>query len=301
MLLITGATGFIGRVLTNKLIQSGKKIRLLIRPQQKTPQLQKEVAFDVAISGLDDLRGLQSAMRNVDTIIHLSTVENQPDYEGFERVDIQGTENLVAAAKIAGVNQIIFISRIGADKNSSFPVFRAKALAEEFIMDSGIDFTIFRTTDVFGRNDNFTEKISSAIQTSFLILPIPAGDHIFLQPLWIEDLVSSIMIVLGSQKYRNKVLEIGGGEFFSLTKVIRLILQQNKKKRFLMQISPAYLRILNLWIRGTRDKFSYSNKWLDLLAIDRTCALDSLSKRFGIIPARFENQLTYLQDSKSTE
>ena len=301
MLLITGATGFIGRVLTNKLIQSGKKIRLLIRPQQKTPQLQKEVAFDVAISGLHDLRGLQSAMRNVDTIIHLSTVENQPDYEGFERVDIQGTENLVAAAKIAGVKQIIFISRIGADKNSSFPVFRAKALAEEFIMDSGIDFTIFRTTDVFGRNDNFTEKISSAIQTSFLILPIPAGDHIFLQPLWIEDLVSSIMIVLGSQKYRNKVLEIGGGEFFSLTKVIRLILQQNKKKRFLMQISPAYLRILNLWIRGTRDKFSYSNKWLDLLAIDRTCALDSLSKRFGIIPARFENQLTYLQDSKSTE
>jgi len=301
MLLITGATGFIGRKLTKKLIESGKAIRLLMRPQRKTPQLQKGIAFDVAISGLDDLRGLQSAMRNVDTVIHLSTVENQPDYEGFERVDIQGTENLVAAAKIAGVDQIIFISRIGADKNSSFPIFRAKALAEEFIIESGIDFTILRITDVFGRNDNFTEKISRAIQSSFLILPIPAGDHIFLQPLWIEDLVSSIMMVLGNQKYRNEVFEIGGGEFFSLTKVVRIILQQIKKKRVLIQVSPAYLRVLNLWIRGTRDKFSYSNKWLDLLAIDRTCSLDTLSKRFGILPARFERQLTYLQDIISTE
>jgi len=256
--------------------------------------LQKGVAFDIAISGLDDQRGLQAAMRNIDTVIHLASVENHPDYIGFDQVDIQGTNNLVSAAKYAGVKHIVYLSRIGADKNSSYPIFRAKALAEQMISNCGINYTIMRMTDVFGKGDNFTEKIANAINSSFLLFPLPAGDHIVLQPLWVEDLISSIMLTLGNFKYMDQILEIGGGEFFSLTKVVHLIQQKLQKRRMLLQISPAYLRIINLWIPKSRDRFAYSEKWLDLLAIDRTCSLDSLPKKFGIMPARFEKQLGYL-------
>lgn len=296
MLLITGATGFIGRQLIDKLIQSHEDIRLLLKPRRKTPLLPKGIALEVAISSLDDERGLRAAMRDVGTIIHLSSAENQTDRPDYEQVEIRGTENLVSAAKSANAERIIYISRIGADKSSSYPIFRAKALAEQTICQSGIPFTILRTTDVFGESDHFTEDIARAMRSSLLLLPLPAGEHITVQPIWIEDLIASTLLILQDQKFQNKILEVGGGEFFSFTKIVQIIQDEINKRKIIFQVSPAYLRIINLWVRPLRDVFPYSSKWLDLLAIDRTCALDSLPRTFGILPARFENHLDYLSD-----
>jgi NADH dehydrogenase len=138
MLLITGGTGFIGSRFTQKLIQSDHAVRVLLRPQRTNPRLPHNVSMEIALSSLQDPRSLRAAMKNVKTIFHFATAEHHLPVADYESVDVQGTRNLVEAAKDAGVEQILFLSRVGAEKKSFYPVLKAKAMAEETIRESGI-------------------------------------------------------------------------------------------------------------------------------------------------------------------
>ncbi|MBI3162941.1 MAG: NAD(P)H-binding protein, partial [Chloroflexi bacterium] len=106
MILITGATGFIGRTLVRQLSSIGYPLRALIRPSPRTPRLPKGVPVEVAVVSLADKRGLRAALRDVDTIFHLASAENQGSRGSLLATDIQGTENLVEAASDAGVDRI---------------------------------------------------------------------------------------------------------------------------------------------------------------------------------------------------
>ena len=294
MILVTGGTGFIGSRVVEQLIQSREEIRILLRPQRKTPNLPRKMALDIAVSSMEDERGLRAALRNVDTVFHFATAEHQGQDADLESVDVRGTQSLLNAAKEAEVKRILFLGRVGADKSSSYPVLRAKALAEDEVRKSGIPFCILKLTDVFGANDHFTLEIASAIRHAPLVLPYPGGGKAIVQPLWIEDLLSVMMLIQEIKRFNNGVYEIGGGEFFEFTRIARTVMQLINKKKLLFQVSPAYLRIINLWFKSYKGSFPLSTRWLDLLAIDRTCPLDSLPRNFSILPGRFQSHLEYL-------
>ena len=294
MLLITGGTGFIGSRFAQKLIVSNHDVRILLRPQKRTPRLPRNVSMEIAVSSLQDKRSLRAALKNVRTVFHFATAEHHLPVADYENVDILGTENLIEAATDAGVERVLYLSRVGAEKESSFPVLKSKALAEDIIKDSGIPYTIMRLTDVFGRQDHFTSQIKAAINHSPLFMPIPGDGHINLQPLWIEDLLSCLMLVYEEDIFEKRVYELGGGEYFNFIKVIRMVMNRLRKKRVTIPISPAYLRLYNLWFKQYKDSFPLSTLWLDLLAVDRTCPLNSLPRHFGLLPARFTHHLDYL-------
>ena len=294
MILVTGGTGFIGSRVVEQLIQSREEIRILLRPHRKTPNLPRKIALDIAVSSMEDERGLRAALRNVDTVFHFATAEHQGQDADLESVDVRGTQSLLNAAREAEVKRILFLGRVGADKSSSYPVLRAKALAEDEVRKSGIPFCILKLTDVFGANDHFTLEIASAIRHAPLVLPYPGGGKAIVQPLWIEDLLSVMMLIQEIKRFNNGVYEIGGGEFFEFTRIARTVMQLINKKKLLFQVSPAYLRIINLWFKSYKGSFPLSTRWLDLLAIDRTCPLDSLPRNFSILPGRFQSHLEYL-------
>ena len=149
MILVTGGTGFIGRALIRHLADVGYPVRALLRPSPKSPTIPKGVAMEVAVSSLEDERGLRAAMVGVDTVYHLVGVERHGAYAELVEIDIQGTRAVVEAAASAGVERIFYISHLGADRASAYPVFKAKAIAEQFVRRSGIDYTIFRTALIF--------------------------------------------------------------------------------------------------------------------------------------------------------
>jgi nucleoside-diphosphate-sugar epimerase len=295
MLLITGGTGFIGARFAQKLIQSEQDVRILLRPQKTNPNLPRNVSLEIAVSSLQDQRSLRAAMKNVRTVFHFATAEHQIPVPDYENVDIQGTENLVEAAQDAGVEQILFLSRVGAEKNCSFPVLKSKALAEEIIRNSGIPYTILRLTDVFGHGDHFSTQIKAAVRHSPLFLPIPGDGKTNLQPLWIEDLLTCLMLIFEEGVFEKRTYELGGGEYFSFRKLLHIMMQHMRRNRLLIPISPAYLRIYNLWFKQYKDSFPLSTLWLDLLAVERTCPLNSLARNFGLLPARFTHHLDYLE------
>jgi nucleoside-diphosphate-sugar epimerase len=95
MILVTGATGFIGRALIRQLSSNGYPLRALIRPSPRSPRLPKGVSIEVAVVSLADTRGLRAAMRDVETIFHFASAENQGARGDLQTADIQGTQNLV--------------------------------------------------------------------------------------------------------------------------------------------------------------------------------------------------------------
>ena len=295
MVFVTGGTGFIGSRVILRLVQSHFPIKILIRPKNEATKLPHNMALNVAVSSLRDRRSLRAVLSGVDTIFHFSSAENELPIPDLEGVDVLGTQTLVKAAVDAGVRKILFLSRNGADKNSIYPLLRAKALAEDEIKKSGLDYAILRLSDVFGKGDHFTNQLVRYIKASPGFIPLPEGGKMILQPLWIEDLVSSIFLVLEDDLFQNSVDRIGGGEFLEFRKIIRTIMQVIGKRKFPISVAPAYLRLYNLWFNQNKRGFPLSNTWLDLLAIERTCGLDSLPRIFKLMPGRFSHHLDHLR------
>ena len=294
MILVTGGTGFIGRSLIRTLTNAGEQVRVLLRPSKTSPNFPKGIAVEVAVSSFTDQRSLRAAIKDVDVIYHLAGAERQGLQGNLTQVDVEGTATLMRACKESGAKRIMYLSHHGADRGSAYPVMKAKGIAENWIINSGIPYTIFRTGAIFGPGDQFTEPIARLLRRSPGFFLIPEEGKSLLQPLWVEDLVTCMLLAVEEERMSGRVLSIGGIESISYGEIVRLIMKKTGIKRSLVSISPDALRRLTLYIDQVYRKFPVSIFWLDQLAVDRITSLDVIPREFGIIPARFKNQLDYL-------
>ncbi len=297
MILVTGGTGFFGRVLIKHLVSSGEKVRTLIRPSRKSPRLPAGVPVEVTVCSLKDERGLRAAMKGVRHVIHLAGAEEQGSRADLLSVDIQGTQGLLHAAKDAKIDRFYYLSHLGSDRASAYPVLKAKAIAENFIRRSGIDYTIFRSAVLFGPEDHFTTRIAALLRAVPGIFFLPEEGKSILQPLWVEDLATCILWSLEKESTRNQLFSVGGEEYYSFREIVKTVMKVTRINRQLVSISPAYLRALTILSENLFHKFPLSIFWMDYLASDRTCPVDTLPRVFGLLPTRFCNRLDYLSAS----
>jgi uncharacterized protein YbjT (DUF2867 family) len=295
MILVTGGTGFIGQVLIRQLLDAGYPVRTLVRPSSRSPRLPRGVPVDVAVTTLHDARGLRAAMVGVDTVFHLVGVERQGVRADLLETDIQGTQSLLQASIDAGVDRFYYVSHLGADRASAYPVLKAKAIAEEHIRRSGLDYTIMRTAIVFGPNDGFTTGLAQLLGGLPFLFLIPGDGQTLLQPLWVEDLATCLVWSLDDDDTRMRTYEIGGPEFLTLKQVIGEIMKQIGVERTIIPVNPPYLRALTVTLEYIIPSTPVSVYWLDYLATNRTCALDTLPRLFNLMPARFAHRLAYLR------
>ncbi len=295
MILVTGGTGFIGKYLVRMLVESGYSVRVLIRPSQKSPAMPFGVPVEAAVTSLGDARGLRAAMVGVKTVYHLAGVERGGAYANLTAVDIMGTRAVVKAAADAGVERVMFLSHLGVDRASAYPVLKAKAIAEEDIRKSGVDYTIIRSAIVYGENDGFSTGLAQLVSSLPLLIPIPGDGKTLLQPLWVEDLVTALVWALESKTTRNETFEVGGPEFLSISQIANLVMETIEVRRRIFPIPPPILRGMTVTMESLFPNLPVSVFWLDYLAANRTCALDTLPRFFNLAPARMSRQLDYLK------
>lgn len=296
MILVTGGTGFVGRHLVEQLIASGKQVRILLRPSKKSPNLPKGTPVEAAVCSLLDERGLRAAMRGVDEIIHLASTERHSSRAELQNVDIHGTQTLAAAAAQSGVRRILFLSHLGAERASAYPVLKAKAMAENAIVNSGVPSTILRSAVIYGPGDQFTVSLARLLRLSPGIFLIPGDGDSLLQPIWISDVISCLLTALENQQFAGQTISIGGLESLTFRQVVEQVMHSAGVRRRLVSVSPTTLRTIALFT-DMFTNFPVSIFWLDYLSANRTTQLDSLPRTFGILPARFHTKLDYLAKS----
>lgn len=294
MILVAGGTGFIGRNLVKLLIENGFEVRTLLKPSQKNPDLPKGVPVEAVVCSLNDERGLRAALKGIDVVFHLAGSERLSSRSDLMEVDVNGTRTLIQAARKSKISQLIYLSHLGADQNSAFPVLKAKALAEKEILNSGVPYTIIRTSHIFGKGDQFVEAFAKLLRLSPGFFLVPGKGDSALQPLSVNDLVACLNLSIMNSELMNKKIELGGVEVFTFREIIEIIMNKINIRRHIINISPAYLRMFVIYVDQIIPKFPISLYWLDSLAEDRTTALDILPRQFGILPARFTQSLDFL-------
>jgi uncharacterized protein YbjT (DUF2867 family) len=177
MILVTGGTGFVGRALVRQLVANGQQVRTLIRPSPRTPNLPRGVPVEVAVVSLSDERGLRAALRGVDVVYHLAGAEHQGARADILATDARGTQTLAQIASESRVQRFFYISHLGADRSSYYPLLKVKGIAEEHIRKSGVPHTIFRSALLYGPEDHFTTAFARIVSLFPLvgICPFPPG------------------------------------------------------------------------------------------------------------------------------
>ncbi len=298
-MLVTGATGFVGRALLPRLVEAGHAVRCLVRPSRRTPQLPKAVPIQLSIASLEDDRGLRSALAGIDTVIHLAGAEWRGVAGDVMGVDVAGTRQLLEAARLAGVERFVYLSHLGADRASAYPVLKAKGIAEEFIRQSGIPYLTLRSAMLFGRDDLFVNVLAGMLKLAPGFFFMPGDGRTALQPLWVEDLVTCLEWSLNDPSYLNQTILVGGPEFVTLRGMIDILSEALHIQRLIVPVRPAYLRAWAWFLEQLLPRSPLSTRWLDYLAMSRTCELTSVTRHFGLKPSRFTaNTLGYMRDKR---
>lgn len=275
MILVTGATGFIGRALTGALDHAGHEWR--------------------AYSGrMSDAPTLRDELEGVTTIIHLAGAEARGNRRLLQVVDVEGTQRLIEEARRAGVQRLIVPSRLNADPHSINPLLRAKGEVERLVARGGIPYTIVRTATLFGRGDRFSEIILSLAIWSWPVVWLPSGGKMPLQPLWVEDYAYCLVSALGRPDLIGRTVAVAGAERLSYREVVHAILNVAGRQRILLPLPTKLVRRLS-WLLLSWWRWPPAGRFfMDRFSAPEVTDLDAMQHLFGLQPARFGETITYL-------
>ncbi len=292
MILITGATSFIGRAVVRRLAAEPGQVRCLLRPSRREQQLPGGVTFSTISASMADLPTLRTAMQDVTAIIHLAGEEDIQ--QGKLNSHPETTANLIAAAQETGVRRLVYLSRLGADRSSAYPIFRIAGEVETALRESELDYTILQSAIVYGPQDQFINVLVMLAKTIPFVLPIPESGLSRFQPLWIGDLTTCILKTLHQDKLIGRTITLGGPEHFTFEQMMKEVLTAAGTRRRLIRVRMPLMR----WAIDLCDALLPSTPtphwWLDLLTVGGATDLMTIPRHFGFEPHRLADCLGYL-------
>lgn len=222
MVLLTGATGFVGSHMADALRAAGHSLRCLVRSAEKARKQGLSEA-EIAIGDILQPETLSAALAGVEKVIHLVGIIMERGPLTFKRVHHEGTRNLVAAAKQAGVKRFVHMSALGARPDpSATPYHQTKWKAEQAVIQSGIPHVIFRPSIIFGPRDGFVTQMVDMIE-KVPVLPIVGTGDYPIQPIFIDNVCQAFAGALTNEKATNKIFELGGPEALAYETVMDTI------------------------------------------------------------------------------
>ena len=209
MILVTGATGFVGPRIVHALRSEEQRVRALVRKQATGEQL-RAWGCETVEGDVTDPESLRRAVEGCGVVIHLvAMLAGKP--QDFERVMIQGTRDLVIAAQDARVRRFILMSALGTDEQTKdlVPYYRAKWEMEQMVKTSGLEHVIFRPSFVFGRDGGALRQFRRIAKLA-PVTPIPGPGTQRIQPIWVDDVAAYFAAAVDKPEAANRTFEVGG-------------------------------------------------------------------------------------------
>jgi uncharacterized protein YbjT (DUF2867 family) len=214
VILLTGGTGFVGRHVVRALRDSDRPVRCLVRRPDKAAKL-TELGTELVEGDMTDPASLRRAVEGADTVVHLVAVR-QGKKEQFERIMSQGTRDLLAAAKDAGVGRFVLMSALGTSEESKdlVPYYGAKWEMERAVEGAGIPYVVFRPSFVFAGDGGILPTFSKLAKLT-PVTPIIGSGEQRIQPIWAGDVAAYFDRAIDLEAATNRTFELGGPDVVS--------------------------------------------------------------------------------------
>lgn len=243
---ITGGTGFVGRSIARTLLRDGHDVVLLARGNDQTdPAIRQLPNVSFAPLGLDDTHALAEAFSDCDAVVHCAGINREIGNQTFQRVHVEGTRNVMAAARNAGARKVALISFLRARPNCGSAYHESKWAAEEIVRSSGLDYTVLKCGVIYGKGDHMLDHLSHAFYTFPLFAFVGFQDKL-IRPNAVEDVATLVVSAVTGNVLSRKTVAVLGPEKLTLRDAVRRVARVVGKRPLMFPL-PVWFHYILGW------------------------------------------------------
>lgn len=291
-ILITGGSGFVGTRITDRL--KGRHDIVLLRREGASTPIPDGV--EVLAGDVTDPASLAGKLDGFDAVIHLVAIIEEHGDATFDGVIRRGTENIVAAARAGNVPRFVHMSALGARDDPAYPYHQAKWRAEQAVRQSGLEWTIFRPSVIFGKGDGFITVLADVVR-KFPLTPIAGSGAARFQPVQVDDVADCFVRAvddLGTT--REQVYELGGARPYTYDEMIAVIARHegiNRPKVHVpLPLMKAVVAVSAPLPKAVRPPVTPEQ--LKMLTLDNSTEHSATGELIGREPVALEDGIDYL-------
>jgi len=280
-LFVTGISGFVGKNFLNFLRKEKENFEILALIHQRDVPLEWPIVEKIK-GDVRDIDSLEKAFlkRKIDGILHLAAVIKSKNLKDFDEVNVEGTRNIVKLAEKYNVKKFIFLSSdfVLYEKFAPNPYGISKRKCEEIILNSNLDYTIFRPTPIFGPGDNKNFATLASFVKKYPVLP---AIHCYMEPVFVLDVVKAIISALKTEKANRKIYFLPGGKGYDFVEILKIVAKIQNLKRLIIPLPPFLFLPALFFAEKIFKNFpleSYQvKKWLKTKPLDATKTKEDLN------------------------
>jgi NADH dehydrogenase len=243
---ITGGTGFVGGHLARRLVELGHDVVLVARGVDRHGERILDLPRVTYVPvGVSDRKKLATAFGGCDAVAHCAGINRELGAQSFERVHVEGTRSVVAAAKLFGVQKILLVSFLRSRPGCGSPYHESKWAAEELVRASGLDFTVFKPGVIYGKGDHMLDHLTRGLGTFPVFLTVGMRDRA-MRPLAVEDLVRVMVAALVDGRLSRATVAVTGPEEITVSEAVRRVAQATGRRARIMP-APVWVHSALAW------------------------------------------------------
>lgn len=290
---MTGAAGFVGGNILDQL--GATSVVALVR--SPNPDLTQRQNVEMVTGDVTDMDSLRGVMDGCTAVIHLVAIIEETGGASFDNVIRQGTENVVAEAKRAGVDRFIHMSALGAQDDPAFPYMQAKWRSEQAVKHSGMRYTIFRPSVIFGPGDGFINALAGVVK-GFPVIPVVGDGTSRFQPVHVTEVARAYARAVDDPEGTSgSTFELGGGRAYSYEELLDVIAVKLGKKKPKVHLPVALMKtVVNLSKPLPKPlRPPVTSEQLKMLALDNTTTESATEQLIGAPPRSLEEDIDYIR------
>ena len=283
---ITGATGFVGNAVLRRLLRRGHEVRALVRDPNQGGRLRDLGAVECVAGSLDDQDAVRALVAGTDAVIHLVGIIVEKGPQTFQRVHVEGTERLVAAARAAGVPRFVHMSALGARPDAGATSYhRTKAAGEDAVRGAGLSHVILRPALIAGAGNVPLEMMVRLIRFAPAV-PVVGDGRYLLQPVWIEDVAEAFAVAVERADLAG-TFEIAGPEQLSWDRMLDELETALSVRRLRVHVPLPIVRLGALAGQLAPDLAPITPDQLQMLLEGNVTSANAITSTFGVTPRSF--------------